>query len=277
MAVFFSLLGVLIVVLLYVLFLAKMQIDTLLAEPYMQAAEPEATYFIYMWVLSGILSMSCMTVSLSAQEVFVRDQETHAIYDFKTAPIKQGSYLFAGVFSGFLLSFIVSTVLFAGFSVYIFTVTGYALSFSAIILTLLLIALNAAVSSAFVAVLLTNLKTGAALGALNALFSSVLGFVNGSYIPVGVLGESVQNAIVAMPFVHSSSLFRQVLTVEAADKLLVGAPDAAKSEVMHVYGVDLSFAGNDVSSTVSLGYIVLFGLLAGIVGLVLHRNNSKNA
>jgi multidrug/hemolysin transport system permease protein len=270
-AVFFSLLGVLIIIILYILFLAKMQIDTFVTESGGVIAEAEAAYFVYAWVLSGVLAVACMSVSLAVQEIVVHDLERKVVYDFKTSPIKSGSYSISAVFSGFTVSVIVTALVFAGYTAYIFSSTGYVFPVQAIALTLLLIIFNALVSSAFIGVLVMGAKSGAAISALTALFSSVFGFINGSYIPIGVLDEGVQNAIVAMPFIHSSALFRQVLTADAADKLFAGIPDAVQAENLRAYGVDLFFAGNEVTPTVSIAYVAAFGLVSAIVAVLVFR------
>ncbi|MDR1033316.1 MAG: ABC transporter permease [Bifidobacteriaceae bacterium] len=271
MAVFFSLLGVLIIIVLYILFLAKMQIDGFVTGSGGSISEADATYFIYAWVLSGVLSVACMTVSLAVQEIVVTDLERKVVYDFKTSPVKTGSYSISAVFSGFTVSVIVTTLIFAGYTAFIRMSTGCMFSFQTIALTLLLIVFNALASSAFIGVLVLSAKSGAAISALTALFSSVFGFVNGSYMPIGALSESVQNVTVAMPFIHSSALFRQVLTADAADKLFAGVPDAIRIENLQMYGVDLQFAGNAIAPAVSVAYIAVFGAVSVAVAVMVSR------
>ena len=77
MSVFFSLLAPLIVFLLYVLFLADIQVDTVTSAfpEGFEASKTLVKSFVDNWMVSGVLGVACITVSLSANSIMVQDKQ----------------------------------------------------------------------------------------------------------------------------------------------------------------------------------------------------------
>ena len=87
-SVFFSLLAPLIVLLLYVFFLKELQIDSAAAmfgDVPVDPALIEKT--VNNWMLAGVVSVACVTVSFSAQEREIKDRETGVVADIKASPL----------------------------------------------------------------------------------------------------------------------------------------------------------------------------------------------
>lgn len=86
--VFFSLLAPLIILLLYFLFLGDVQADSAAAAlgdvPY---DEKVLEAFVNGWMISGVVSVSCITVSFSAQSVMIADRERGMRDDVLVSPV----------------------------------------------------------------------------------------------------------------------------------------------------------------------------------------------
>ncbi|HHX37748.1 MAG TPA: ABC transporter permease, partial [Clostridiaceae bacterium] len=118
-AVFFSLLSVLIVIVLYVLFLAQMQIDTVTSASGGMISEDKIKALINTWVLAGLLSITTVTSTLGGYATMVNDLEKKKWMDFKSSPVKQTYYPVAQFISAFLIGTVVSLVALLGFGGYI--------------------------------------------------------------------------------------------------------------------------------------------------------------
>lgn len=87
--VFFSLLGALVVFLLYTLFLSNLQ-TTSIVSSFPQADEADVRAFVNSWMFGGIIAMTSITTSLGALNVFVEDVATGRFRDFLVSPIRRG-------------------------------------------------------------------------------------------------------------------------------------------------------------------------------------------
>ncbi len=123
-SVFFSLLSVLIIIVLYVLFLAELQVDSVNQATNNMIPKDDLSYLIYSWILAGLLSVTTVTSTLGALGNMVNDRETRIIMDFKSAPIPGMVYPVASVVSAFVVGTIISLISFIGYSVYIFASTN---------------------------------------------------------------------------------------------------------------------------------------------------------
>ena len=77
--VFFSLLSVIIVIVLYAVFLQKMQVDAI---ERLTEATPELIAMVNEWLVAGLLSMIAVSTTLGAYGIAVKDQESKVQADF---------------------------------------------------------------------------------------------------------------------------------------------------------------------------------------------------
>ena len=56
-------------------------------------------------------------------------------------------------------------------------------------------------------------KSDRAWGAFSTLAGTLIGFVGGIYLPMGLLPQFVQTTLKTMPFIHESALLRDILDV----------------------------------------------------------------
>jgi multidrug/hemolysin transport system permease protein len=87
----------------------------------------------------------------------------------------------------------------------------------------------------------TYLPSEGAVGGVSAIFSSVIGFLAGVYVPAGVLGQGMTTAVFTLPFGQSGLLIRDALAAPAFNAL--EAPEKALTALRNVYGFELSIGG----------------------------------
>ncbi|MDY3931777.1 MAG: hypothetical protein SOZ08_08775 [Erysipelotrichaceae bacterium] len=85
-AVFFSLLAVLIVIVLYILFLADIQVKIIQDSAEGMLAEKDISYLVNSWILAGLLSITTVTSTLGAYGTMVKDTENRIRMDFASSP-----------------------------------------------------------------------------------------------------------------------------------------------------------------------------------------------
>ncbi len=255
MAVFFSLLSVLIVIALYVLFLALLQVDDVNEKLGGSVSEDAISYLINSWILAGLLSITCVTSTLGAFGSFVNDREKKIIMDFKSAPISYGAYPVASAASSFVVGTVISILTFIIYTIYIYMDTGYVFSREEMIKCLGMILFSVLMSSALMGFMVTFFSTSSAFSSASLIIGTVIGFLNAVYVPMGSLPNQVQTVLNCLPFGHIASLFRRVLMVDSIDTCFEGAPGSVIEDYKETYAVELSWGGSDIEVSTSLIFI----------------------
>lgn len=270
-SVFFSLLSVLIVIVLYVLFLSNVQVESVGKQLNGTISENNISYLINSWVLAGMLSITTVTSTLGALGFMVDDREKKIIMDFKSAPLKTSTYPIAGVISAMIVGILISVITFILYGLYIFIDTGYYFSLIIILKTLGLTVISTFMSAGLMGFLVSFFSTNGAFSSASLLIGTTIGFVNGLYIPVGQLSNTIQKSLNLLPFSHIASLFRQVLMKDSIAHSFVGAPISALNDYKETFGVVLKWGETTINFNVSMIFIILVFLLS----LVLFFTNFK--
>lgn len=251
-AVFFSFLSVIIIIGLYALFLADTQarsIKSLVGEG------EDIRFLVDSWIMAGLLAVNTVTVSLGALAVMVRDQETKAMRDFMTAPVRRTTIVFSYIISSFVIGIILTLVGLVVMEGYITIAGGDFLGAAAIVKTvgvLLLCVLN---STAMLFFVTSFVRSTTAFSTVSTVTGTMIGFLAGIYVPIGVLPQSVQYVIEIFPTSHGAVLLRQIFMEAPLTSVFSGAPAAALTEYKEVFGVEFKLGGETLGDGMMLGYL----------------------
>ncbi len=270
-SVFFSMLSVLIVIALYILFLAKMQVDSVNQQTNGLLNGDDLSYLINSWILAGLLSITTVTSTLGALGTMVSDRENRIVMDFKSSPLSAMTYPVSCVITSFTVGTIISVISFGIYGGYIYFGTGYLFSPLMILKCLGLIFLSAMMNATLMGFLVSFFSTNSAYSSASLIIGTVIGFLNGLYVPMGALPETVQSVLKCLPFGHIASLFRRVLMQESLDLCFNNAPASARESYTRDFGVVLDWNGGEISSYISI--IFILGVL--LLSLVLFFANFR--
>jgi ABC-2 type transporter. len=257
-AVFFSLLGVFIIIGLYVVFLGDVWVTGF--------ELPGKEVLMYSWIIAGIVSVSSITTAMGAFGSMVEDRERKNSKDFFSSPVKRshivGGYLLSAYIIGVTMS-ILSLIL---GELYILLNGGTLLSFISMLKALIVILLSSAASSSFVFFIVSFFKNNNAFNTASTILGTLIGFLTGIYLPIGSLSKSVQWLIKLFPVSHGAALMRQILMETPIQSSFVDVP----VEILMQFKVDLGIAytyGNTTAGAIThvlvlSGTAILFFLLA---------------
>ncbi|MCC9204187.1 ABC transporter permease [Arthrobacter sp. zg-Y769] len=258
---FFSLLGALVLFLLYTLFLGNQQTEGL-AEMFPQAAEEDIKGFVDAWMFAGIVGITAITTGLAAVNVIVDDTATGRFRDFLVSPISRGQLVLGYLLSTVAIALIMTTVVLAVSLGYLAAVDGVVLTAGQLARTYGYLVLSCIAFGSLSAFIVTFVRTPGSFAALSTLVGTILGFAAGSYIPVGAFPEGVKNFVSALPFMQSSMVVRQEMTAGSMDAV-TDQPEAAAA-VREIFGITATVGNWEVPT----GYVV-FVLAAMVVVFVL--------
>lgn len=266
--VFFSLMGALVLILVYVIFLSSNQLDSVRQQVGGSINEDDLSYLINSWILAGMLSVTTVTSTLGALGFMVTDKEKKIIRDFKSSPLSMATYPVAAVITAILIGVIMSLIVFIVYSGYIFFATGYLFALPIILKTIGLILLSTLMNASLLGLLVSFISTNNAFSAVSLIIGTSIGFVNGMYIPIGQVSSTVQKILKLLPFSHIASLFRQVMMQESIAVTFSGAPQEAVASYTDILGVVLSWNNEAIPFTLSIVFIAAVFLVSLVLFFV---------
>ncbi len=262
--VFFSLLGALIVFLLYALFLSNLQ-TTSIKGAFPQADEADVRGFVDSWMFAGIIAMTSITTSLGALGVFVEDAATGRFRDFMVSPIRREQLVLGYLLATVAVALIMTTIVLGVSLAYLFFVDGVVIGLPEILRTMGWIVLSCVAFAAIWAFVASFVRTTGAFSGLATVVGTVIGFLAGAFIAVGLFPEIVRNIVNALPFAQSAMLMRTELTADTLSTL-VGGQQEAIDALSAYYGIT-AFVGDwevtiPVVIAILVGCAVVFTILA---------------
>ena len=243
--VFFSLLAAMIVFLLYTFFLGNLQ-TTSISAAFPQASEADVRAFVDSWMFAGIVALTAMTTSLGALGVFVEDAASGRFRDFLVSPLRRWQLVLGYLLSTVVIALIMTTLVLVVSLGYLLFVDGVVIGIPEIGRTLGWITLACVAFAALWALIASFIRTTGAFAALSTIVGTVIGFLAGAFIAVGLFPEAVRNVVNALPFAQSAMLLRREFTAETLSTLVGGQQEAIDALRMY-YGVTALIGDWEVS------------------------------
>ena len=269
-SVFFSLMGVFIVILLYLIFLRDMLVDSFLTELPDTIDKESVRQFVDAWVLSGILAIVSVITSAGSLQNMVQDRVTGRERDFMITSLTPAKTSAAYVLSTYLVAQIMSVISFVIAIAYL-SVTGCPMTFGGIMLTLVL-TIPASLSGSIIIYACTcRLRSGGAFSGFFTVLSVLIGFLTGIYMPLGTMSEGMANIGSMMPATHIAALTRQTLSLDAYNKIMYGAPQETIDEIRYTMGLDIKLFGIEFTPAMSVIYVIAVTLAFFGLSVLLSR------
>ncbi len=271
-AVFFSLIAPLIILLLYVLFLGELQLDSLKANFEGTVSDDLLKAFVDSWMLSGVLSVACITVSLSANSIMIQDRQRGALNDMIASPVKNRTVTLAYFLYNLIVTLIICTVLFAVCMLYLVLTGSFYLSAGDFFETFLIMVMSILSSTLLTVFICSFFKTDSAFSAFSGIISAAIGFIIGAYMPTSMYPDAVQSIVCFFPGSYSAGLMRNSLMGGALDEITkLLTPEVAsfvRAEMSEAYSLSLDFFGLSVGTTAMYTVLIDSIIVMFVVNIV---------
>lgn len=248
---------------LYLLFLGNLQAESLLdAAPGLPSNL--ASQFVNSWVFAGILTITAVTTSLGAFNVFISDRSDGRLKDFAVSPLSRRKLMVSYLVSAIIISSMLTMLAAAISQGYLLLSGGEYIGTENLLLLIPLLVMLSSVFSAVACLIATFIKSSAAFTSLSIIIGTSVGFLAGVYVPVGALPSAVANAVNALPFAQSASLTREIFAEKSLSEVASG--DSSRIELLREsYGFTVNIGDTIISAPIIL--IILTAI--GLVGLLL--------
>lgn len=264
-SVVFSLMGVLVVIMLYLLFLRNSLLESYPGIPGMDNLMDS-------WVLSGVLGIVAVTTSAGSLQVMMDDKVSGKVDDLLVTPASSSQIAAGYIIGTFLVGLIMSAISFVISLVYL-SVTGCPLSAYGVSVSAVLLIPSSLSGSVIMYSITSFLNSSGAFSGFFTVTSVLIGFLAGIYMPIGMM-PSVMNTIGSLvPASQMAALFRQNLGSESLEEVLANSPPGTMDGFRTDMGYDLSIGGFQLDPLMSIIYVSAVSVLFFVMAVLGLRRN----
>jgi len=257
--VFFSFLAPLIILMLFLGFLGNSQVDSLV-DRVPGLARETAWWSVQSWLVGAICFTTTVTMPMGAIGVLVDDRIHSRLDDLLAAPVSR-RVLAAGYTASALVTALIGTLGVWILGVGTMAVQGNPLPGPvAFAKTGLALIVSCAVFSGFATLLATAIRSQNAYAAFSTILGTMVGFVAGVYVPMGVLPAGVANTVTALPFAQAATLVRQPWAADSFAAMTQGAPVEVANSVSQDLGLTASIGGHGLPTWILWLSLLAYGL-----------------
>ena len=268
--VLFSLLGPIIIVLLYVFFLKGTVTEGL------TVADGTSDYLVDSWIMAGIIASATVTTCLSGYGTMIRDREDGIAKDFDTSPVSKWSVIGGYLLNSMVIGTVMSIISFVIAEIYI-VMNGGSLVSPLEALQILGTIVSAVFSAAGLVGLLSSfIESEGAFSGANIAIGAAIGFLVGAYIPIGGLPDGVQSVIKLLPASHAARVLRVIMMDEPTAAAFEDAPAQAVEQFNTEMGVSFQIGDHVATMADSIGYLLLSGSVAFVLTVVVLAIKRRN-
>ncbi len=279
--VFFSLLSMLIIIGLMVVFLGKMNADSVVNLLNQYGGQRDtaldrtnAQQLVMMWTLAGIVVVNSITITLSMVGIMVEDEAQKRLSSFYVTPVNRGIFILSYILAAIIMGIIMCSLTVILGAAYIGLSGGMILSAEAMGLTFLYIILNVFASASMVFLIANFVHSQSAFAGASTIIGTLAGFLAAIYLPMGMLPERVQTVLKCFPLLYGSSLMREVFTKQLLKETFLNCPDELIGSYKEYMGITLLYNGEGVSDTLQVAILVISGIIfIGIAAALQRKRN----
>lgn len=270
-----SMITPLILILLYVTFLAKIYEGSILD------ALPEGITiddklingFVGGWLFSSLLAVCCVTISFCSNLLMIQDKHQNIIKDFNVTPVKNHILSLGYFISTCIVTLIICYIaMIIGFIYLAFV--GWYLSFLDVILIILEVLILTLFGTALSSIINFFLKTQGQMSAVGTTVSCTYGFICGAYMPIAQFSTAIQRILMILPGTYGTSMIHnQYLNGVCKEMSYVYGIDMI-SGIKEAFDLKLKVFGNNVTNSMSFIVITLTTVL--LIGIYIMINVKFN-
>ncbi|MBC9943714.1 ABC transporter permease [Leucobacter sp. cx-328] len=264
-AVFFSMLSSILLLMLYFLFLGQLQIESLRESMPPQTTDAEIGYFVSSWVYAGIVMITTFSTGLGALGIYIDDRVSGRLDDFRVSPIHESKLILGYQLSAVIIATVMSTLVLIVGAALVAIMYGSIPAFGSLLAAFGLIVLMSVAFAAISSFVLTFINSTGGYTAFSTIVGTLLGFLAGAYLPVGLLSTGITNTINALPFSWGAMLLREPLAGGALDEMTHGISEA-RTAIGDYYGFTLHIGDSAVEPVWAIAGLAIIAIVFTALG-----------
>lgn len=230
-------------------------------------------------IIAATISLSTITIPVTVLQNVVNDKEKRIDYDILSSPLKRWEIILGYFLSAVIASFALSSLLTTIAWIYLYFQADTAVNTRNMLQIYSLNLLSSLSSSALYMIVVSFIQRQASFSSFYGLFSAMIGFIVGAYVPISQFPEMVQNIFLFVPQTHLTCLYRRLYTENLLDYLYqtTNHPAAAGflNEMKRIFSIDVTFFGHDLTNEMILVYVLVLMLLSLSIAIFIYAKRYK--
>lgn len=228
-------------------------------------------------LFSSLLAVCCVTVAFCSNMLMVQDKVAGARRDLTMTPVKSGTLALGYYISSFISTFLICIIAVGAGFIYLAKV-GWYLSLADIGLLLLDIVFLVLFGTALSSIINIFLSTQGQISAVGTVVSAGYGFICGAYMPISNFSSGLQKLLAFLPGTYGTSLLRNHVMRGTFDEMKdIGFPEDVIELIKDSIDCNIYFFDNKVS--LSGMFVILsasaVALICIYIGLSFLRSKKK--
>ena len=219
--------------------------------------------------MAGLVGVTSVSTTMGVFGIMISDKIQKVTKDFYSSPIKKQKIAGGYILSAFLVGTLMSLIALLIAQIYIVANGGSILSWVLMLKVLGLILLAVFLNTAIVLFIASFFKSINAFSTASTVVGTLIGFLTGIYLPIGMLPDAVQWIIKLFPVSHAAALIRQVMETD----LLKDIPTEIADGFSEYMGVTFKFGSHVLTANESI--LILTAAAALFYGLPIYNVSRK--
>ncbi len=271
--IFFSSIALIILVILHFVVFRTQNADALLNVG-MNLDEKWAYWFSDSLMLSSLIPIAGITIALTTLSQIVADKEKDIINDLYISPISRNTLLFSYLLSSIVIGLFLISIYIIFLVGYYYFIYGLLFSINQFFSIIGLMLLSIILGNLFVLIIVSFIKKEQAMGAVGTILGTLMGFLCGAYVPVGILGDLASKIFTFLPFLPITSIARQIFFMNVDQ---TGMPtEILSGDLANIYGYELFLNENQLTNLTLTMIVILYIILFAIINIIRFKKMKNN-
>ncbi len=225
-------------------------------------------------LISSLLAVSCVTVSFCSNLLMVQDKFTGARADIAVSPVKGHTMALAYFVSTVFVSMLICTFALCVGLIYL-VFTGFYMTAADVLKTVFIMFLLVMLGTALSSIINCFLSTQGQLSAVGSIVSSTYGFICGAYMPISNFPTFLQNTLSFLPTTYGTALLRNTMLRGAFEQMSINMPHEVVKALKDGVDCNIYCFGNALGQSFMLLILVLSVAILVSIYTVMNISASK--
>lgn len=236
--------------------------------------------------MSGVIMINCILVPLNVLQVMVDDMDSNRLVSFLVSSAKREQLVLGYWLAPFIIGIVMNSIGLIISEAFIVSLGGHWLSFGTNFSMFGLIVVNTFSATSLLFVVAQLIQRTSVYSTFSGLMSTVVGFVTGAFLPIGVFPDWIQKIMIVVPAHSGATMMRQTMTAAPLRAVFKHVPNQTISgtkmsaaEIIAVYtrenGITYFFGKTEVSFLMMLVIVLLSGIVFSVISVLLMKRQRK--
>lgn len=230
---------------------------------------PNARQLMDSVTMAGLIGVTSVSTTMGVFGIMISDKIHKVTKDFNSSPIKKQKIAGGYILSAFLVGTFMSLIALIIAQIYIVANGGSIMNGVLMLKVLGFIILAVFMNTAIVFFITSLFNSINAFSTASTVVGTLIGFLTGIYLPIGMLPGAVQWIVKIFPVSFAAALIRQVMVTD----LLKDVPTEIAGEFSEYMGVTFKFGSHVITTKESI--LILVAAATLFYGLAIFNISRK--